>query len=279
MFGASMHSHGMYQMAFLEAIQDEIAAPIVNGYIGEVLSGDGLAKILAVHEKGIQPTIDNEHFIHWPTQELLNVFNTPLENIYQDICQEISREVDAISAAWHQKITILQLWSRQRFFTNFSSTLKDYWRGVQSPYLNRAYAQFCLSLPRAVMDDRKLLGDVYRRHFGKLAVIPGTYANVPLITTGRYHMNRRLARLLPTWLHFGEIKTFSHVPLHMDADCVMAHGWESLWPIHEVWEGLGKWMDVEKIKVEYQAASTSNRDIKPVRKLQSVQALAYLLLR
>jgi hypothetical protein len=166
----------------------------------------------------------------------------------------------------------LELWSRQRYFSNFSSVLFDYYRGVSTPFMNRDYAQFCVALPRAGLDHRRLLGDVFRSHYGKLAVIPGTYANEPFIRTGRYLLYHRLIEHIPSILHM-----FERVPLHMDADCVMAHGWDSLWPIPEAWEKLGKWIDTEKLTIAYNAASTSDLDIKPVRKLQSVQALAHAL--
>ena len=42
MFGATLHVHGMYQMAFLDAIADQPPAPIVTGFLGDVISADPL---------------------------------------------------------------------------------------------------------------------------------------------------------------------------------------------------------------------------------------------
>jgi len=136
-----------------------------------------------------------------------------------------------------------------------------------------------MSLPRAVHENRRLLADVFRRYYGRLAVIPGTYASQPFILTGKYLLKHRIVEHLPSALHHGPFAGFDEAPLRMDIDCLQATGKESLWPLYNAWDQLGEWLDVSQLELAYQTLMHSVEDIRPLRKLQSVQALAYRLLK
>ena len=144
--------------------------------------------------------------------------------------------------------------------------------------MNREYARFAMSLPRAALDNRRLLADVYRRYYGRLAVIPGTYAKDPFILTGKYLVKRRIVEHLPAPLHHGPFAGFDDVPLRMDMDCVQAAGKDALWPLFDAWDQLSEWLDVDLLEQAYQTIMRSKDDIRPLRKLQSAQTLAYRLL-
>ena len=134
-----------------------------------------------------------------------------------------------------------------------------------------------MSLPRVALENRRLLGDVFRLHYGRLAVIPGTYATKPLIVTGKYLVKRRIAQSLPDVFRQGLFAGFDQVPLRMDIDCIQATGKDALWPMYNVWDQLGEWVDVSYVDQAYQAIMESTEDIRPLRKLQSIQTLAYRL--
>jgi hypothetical protein len=172
---------------------------------------------------------------------------------------------------------LLELWNRQRHFTSFQSILSDYWRGVGNPFMDRAYARFCMSIPRAVLDNRRLLSGVFRRFYGKLAVIPGTYAPDPFILTGRYLILRKFANTLPPAFHRGLLKGFGNVQLRMDITSVQASGGEALHPLFDVLNRLSTWVNVNQLEQDYKMIMNSNKDIRPLRRLQSMQALAYRL--
>lgn len=273
-FGSAIHFHGMYQMSFLDALEREPAGPVLSGFLGDKLSGSNL----------IQPDpagrcqLYNDWNTAWSVNEIRALMQVPVDDALEEITAAIQKQIDALPGNQFRKQSFLELWSRQRFFTGFQSTLCDYWRGGATPFLNRAYARFCMSLPRAALDHRRLLGDVYRRYYGLLATIPGTYANEPFIPTGRYLLKRRLARILPTSLQLGPLLGFNDAPLRMDVDCVQATGRASLWPLYEVRDRLAEWLDVSQLDAAYQAVMSSRDDIRPLRKLQSVQTLAYRLL-
>ena len=276
-FGSGMHFHGMYQMCFLDAIKDERSAPVLSGYIGDVLAGDAVIDANSYHSVPGKQQLENKWYSHWLSEEVKTLMNISVDDALEANAEEIKKQIGLVPGAYFQKLQFLQLWGRQRFFTYFQSTLADYWRGVATPFLNRAYARFCMSLPRAVLDNRRLLGDVFRRYYGRLAVIPGTYANEPFIVTGRYLLRRRVATHIPIAMHRGLLGGVGNIQLRMDMLCMRTAGQKALWPIHEARDQLHDWLDIRQIEQTYQAVMSNIEDIRPLRKLQSIQTLAYRL--
>lgn len=268
-----MHFHGMYQMSFLDTLQSEPEAAILNGYIGDHISGMNGIRCDAGHDIYVY-----DWFLHWGAGEVRSLWKFPVDDALQEITEEVARQGETLRGSRFFMNHYFGFWSRQRLFTSFQPTLASYWREVATPFLNRAYARFCMSLPRAVLENRRLLADVFRRYYGKLAVIPGTYASEPFILTGTYLLKHRIVEHLPAPLHHGPFAGFDDVPLRMDMDCIQVTGKESLWPLFDVWEQLSEWLDVSLLEGEYQTIMQSRDDIRPLRKLQSVQTLAYRLL-
>lgn len=276
MFGSSMHFHGMYQMSFLDLLEAEPDGPVITGFLGDMLSGASISVMDKVHSSSGGCQIFSEWYVDWNVKELGSL-KRPFGHTCQIVASAIESQINAVSGARFQKLIFLALWSRLRFFNIFQSTLCDYWRGVADPFLNRDYARFALSLPRVALEDRRLLADVFRRYYGRLAVIPGTYAREPFILTGKYLVKRRIVEHLPPPLHHGPFAGFDDVPLRMDVDCVQASGKDALWPLFDAWDKLSEWLDAELLEQAYQAIMRSNEDIRPLRKLQSAQTLAYRL--
>jgi hypothetical protein len=272
MFGSSMHFHGMYQMCFLDNLRSEPDSSLITGYIGDVLSGSSLMRCNAgsvVYKK--------EWYMHWSVNEMRSLLKAPIEDALQEIAEEVKKQADTIPGSGFTRTLFFELWNRQRLFTSFQSTLSSYWRGVATPFLNRAYARFCMSLPRAVHENRRLLADVFRRYYGRLAVIPGTYADQPFILTGKYLLKHRIVEHLPPALHHGPFAGFDDVPLRMDIASLQHTGKAALWPLFDNLDKLSAWLNVDQLEVAYQAIMSSTKDIRPLRKLQSVQTLAYRL--
>lgn len=273
-FGTSLHFHGMYQMAFLDAIEGQPPAPLLSGFLGDILS----ATPLFLHGAPGQGQLTDTWHTHWTPDEVRAILKAPAG----EAIDELAAEVEAMSAlsagSPFKRAMLAELSSRQRLFTAFQATLADYWRGIATPFLNRAYARFCLSLPRPALEDRRLLSDVFRRHYARVAAVPGTYGPEPFIRTGRYLVKRRVAGWLPRTLQRGPLAGFRDVPPRMDTQCVQAHGWPALWPIADCRDRLAEWLDLEKVDEAFATVMSSAEDVRPLRKLQSVQALAYCLL-
>jgi hypothetical protein len=276
-FGSSMHFHGMYQMSFLDLLETEPAGPVATGFLGDMLSGASIGLMDKVHSSPGGCQIFNEWYVDWSVKELSSL-KKPYENICQVVASAIEDQINFVSGARFQKLLFLALHSRLRFFNIFQSTLCDYWRGVADPFMNREYARFALSLPRVALEDRRLLADVFRRYYGKLAVIPGTYAREPFILTGKYLVKRRIVEHLPAPLHHGPFAGFDDVPLRMDIDCVQEVGRDALWPLFDAWDQVSEWLNADLLEQAYHSVLQSKADIRPLRKLQSAQTLAYRLL-
>jgi hypothetical protein len=278
-FGGAMHFHGMYQMAFLNEIKsEEPLAPVISGFLGDVLAGDSLLSLFHVHsfEKSYQ--LESNWYSSWSVDKIQFHAKFAFEEALETNADVLKSQINSLPGAFYQKLQFLEMWNRQRFFTSFQSILSDYWRGVATPFINRAYARFCLSIPRVALDNRRLLSDVFRRYYGRLAVIPGTYAPDPYILTGRYLIKKRIAKFLHPNFHHGPLKGFGDVQLRMDIASIQTHGKKALWPLFEISEQLSNWIDINRLEQDFQTLLQTKENVLPLRRLQSVQPLAYRLL-
>ena len=276
-FGSAMHFHGMYQMSFLDKIATEPSAPIVSGFIGDILAGDGIKEIDEAHfSRSYQ--LENDWYCHWLPDDIRSHARFPFKDALEANAEELKRQLDTLPGARYQRLQLLELRNRQRHFTSFQSTLSDYWRSVANPFMNRAYARFCLSIPRLALDNRQLLSGVFRRYYGRLAVIPGTYAQEPYILTGKYLILRKIAGALVPAFHRGPLRGFGNVQLRMDIHSVQSSGRKALWPLFENLDRLSSWVNVDVLERDFQTIMLSQDDIRPLRRLQSVQTLAYRLM-
>jgi hypothetical protein len=277
LFGSGLHFHGMYLMSFLDELESEPDGPIISGFIGDSLAGVSLVDLEKVHSIPERYQINSNWHIHWDADEVIKLVKFPVEDALDEISQEIKRQIDVVPGTGFQKLLFLQIWSRQNLFTSFQLSVSSWWRDVMAPFINREYARFCMSLPRVALDHRRLQTDLYRRYYGRLAVIPGTYANEPMILTGRYLLNRRIAKRLPKLLQRGPFAGFEKAELRMSIDSARACGRDSFWPLFDTWEQLSEWLDVDYLENAWQSILKDREDYKSRSKLQSVQTLAYRL--
>lgn len=277
LFGSAMHFHGMYQMPFLEALRSVPQAPIVSGYIGECLAGYDVHFQSDFHRSaGRQYYSHPVVYLHWRVDDLKKLFRFPIDAALEEIADLIETEKNTVSGPWFQRLRFSTIWGRQNHFTYFQSMLSDYYRGVATPYLNRAYARFCMSLPRAVLDDRRLQIDMMRRNYAKVMTISGTYAPEPAILTGRYLLKRRIAGSLPqAWASrlFPQFSVVKHIKT--DINSLRACGRNAIWPIPQKSTSLAEWVDLDQVENTY--AEALGGDDRAVKKLQSLQTFAYRL--
>ena len=278
-YGSGLHFHGMYLMSFLDGLKDEPSGPVLSGLIGDTLAGDIVSELSELHHsRKVVDQVGNDWYVFWKSDELKSAMKVSIDDAVEANAAEIQKMMDAVPGAYFQKLQFLELRGRQRLFIPYQSTLLDYWRGVANPFMDRNYARFCLSLPRAVLDDRRLQSDVFRRHYGRLAVIPGTYAKDPFILTGRYLVLRRMAASLLPVFHRGPLKGFGNIPLRMDIASIQFSGRDALWPLFEKKDQLSKWLNFSQLEQDFQTVMQSQDDIRPLRRLQSAQTLAYRLM-
>jgi len=269
----------MYLMSFLDGLKDEPPGAVLSGLIGDTLAGDIVSELSELHQsREMVDQVGNDWYVFWKSNELKSAMKVSIDDAVEANVAEIKKMMDAVPGAYYQKLQFLELWGRQRLFIPYQSTLMDYWRGVANPYMDRTYARFCLSLPRAVLDDRRLQGEVFRRYYGRLAVIPGTYARDPFILTGRYLFLRRIAESILPAFYKGPLKGFGNIPLRMDIISIQAGGRDTLWPLFEAKDQLSNWLDFAHLEQDFQTVMQSQEDIRPLRRIQSMQTLAYRLM-
>jgi hypothetical protein len=277
-FGSSMPFRGMYQIPFFIALGSESPGKILSGFLGGILAGVQVKSQTTFLKPELRRyyTHPPEYSI-WEISSMKQLFKIPIDTALEQLADEISGLRDLTSGAWFQKILFLNLWGRQRYFTYFQSFLSDYWLGVEVPYLNREYAQFCLSLPRAVLDDRCLQIDMMCRYYPEVMRIPGTYANQPAITSGSFLLKRKMSNFFPKPLATCLLpEFFASKSIQSDIKCLQVSGEKAIWPIPEVSQALKEWFNIEQITRVYEEAIGGDK--KSLRKLQAIQAIAFRLL-
>ncbi|NSW52299.1 MAG: hypothetical protein HPY85_07335 [Anaerolineae bacterium] len=278
LFGSVMHFHGMYQVPFYEQLLQISSIPVTSGLIGDSLSGyDVRFQCEHHHSEACRYLVHPPGYIFWDIPDLLDLFAVPIQPALDTIADMINTERSAVEGPEYQSLRFLTLWGRQNHFTYFQSLLADYFTGVAVPYLNRAYARFCLSLPRAALDDRRLQIAMMSRYYPGMMAIGGTYAPEPALLTGRYLVKKRLASALSTPLVKWFLPEFSAArQIATDIDGLRRYGKDATWPIPQTSKVLEQWMDMDRVEGAYQSAI--NGDMRSVRKVQAIQAFAYRLL-
>jgi hypothetical protein len=227
-FGSSLHAHGMYQMPFLQAVKD-LNSPILQGFMGDPLAGNHLT---VLNRAGSNPY---QHLCNfsamWGIEEVAKVLNFDPEPVLSKISHSMQTQFNALRGATYQRLMFIDFWNRQRNFIFYQPMMYDYWKGVSTPYMNREYARFCLSLPRLALEGRRLQMEMLTRHWPEVAKIAGTYSASPLVLT-KHHLAKRIAaHFLPRKLIVGPLREFNPTPNNMDPDCVLATGEKAIYPL------------------------------------------------
>lgn len=276
MFGSAMHFHGMYQFPFLNDLKQEGNRKIISGFMGDHLAGFEIQFINEAFPNPEQRTcyILPTSWSFWKVEELPLLFRFSIDQALEQLADEISLSKRSYPGPWFLQQHFFLMWSRQRYFTYFQSMLCDYWFGVATPFIDRAYARFGFSLPRAVLDDRRLQIDMMRRYYPEVMSVPGSFAREPAISTGRYLMKRRLVQALPSGLARRLFPEFNKERKHSsDITSLQASKEKAIWPIPDMQSELEKWFEPLSVRRAYQAAMSG--DVISVRKLQAIQTLAY----
>lgn len=272
LFGSALPFHGMYQMSFFDSLSLDGSTPCVSGFLGDVLTGHSWMHrpVNGVIYSDLWNTV-------WTPEELKSLFLEPIDVALEELISIALDLWPSEPVPDSMRGTLYDLRTRQRRFTSFQVTLASMHSLVGIPFLNREFAQFGLSLPRTARDGRRLIADTFRKHHGKVAVIPGSYGPEPLIPTGRHLLSRRLAQLVPSVFR-GSLGRFTHIPLRLEHLCLKERGPSALWPLFPAIAPMRERFHVKSLDSVYRTFETSSDDVRPLRKLQALQPLAYRLL-
>jgi hypothetical protein len=273
LFGSAMHVHGAYQFPLLEALGPG-AGPIVTGYTGDPMGGAQAAGMLAGDRPPRRRFVDKWHM--WDEAEVARLVRFDAAPALEELDQEIEDQLAALEGPLFQRLWIVFQHNHVARFSSYQPTMYDLWGGVGVPFVDRDLAAFTLSLPRAVLDDRRLQLHAFRRALPALATIPGTWSLEPVAPSGRWYLKKTLADLLPARLHRGPLAEFAPQRNTADQDALVASGEAGVWPLHEAWDALAEWVDLDLVAAAERGARAG--DLQDMARLQAVQGLAWALL-
>jgi len=267
-FGAALHCHGMYQMPFLEAVKD-LHLPIVTGFTGDPLAGAQTAVMAPGSD-----TLNARLLRKWclvPPDQVQSLLRRPIGDALDAMESELQARYDEIPGAHYQKLWLVFQWNHVFGFSYYQPMMYDYWKGVGTPYVNRDYANFTLSLPYVALDDRRLQKDVFRRHYLHMAAIGGTYGPI-MFEPRRRRLLRGVALSLPPALRIGPLREFATTGSLCQPDALKAAGEKAVWPVPQLADRLSDWFDPDRIGELCRGAEAG--DEAAYNKLRSIQAVA-----
>jgi hypothetical protein len=271
-FGSALHFHGMYQLPFLEQL-DELDRPIMTGFTGDPLGGAQTAT-MAAPASSLSARFERKWHM-WETAELEGLARFPVREALDEIEQELTRQWDAVEGLEHQRLWLLFQWNHVSTFSYYQPMMYDYWCGVGTPFVHAESARFTLSLPRAVLDGRRLQLDALRTFHPQLASIPGTFSELPLRMTTRHALTTAVGRRLPARMQRRLVPEVAPEPNDIDVAALRSSGPAGRWPIDDAAEALNEWVDVPRVLSEHASAVTGRRQ--DTNRIAAVQALAYRL--
>lgn len=229
-FGSSLHAHGMYQMPFLEYVK-ELNIPIIQGFMGDPLVGNHLL-MNEVNESDL--TIKFlDTFGLWSSDEIFKILEFDSSNIVKEISNNLLTQFHSLSGANFQRWMFLDFWNRQRNFIFYQPLMYDYWNGVSTPFMNRSYARFCLSLPKKFLINRLLQKEMLKKYWPKLAELPGTFSPFPIQTKKMWRLTNMIASRIPQKMRFGFHNQFWYDKNKIQINALVKHGMESLHPFEK----------------------------------------------
>jgi hypothetical protein len=270
-FGSSMHCHGMYQMPFLEAVR-EVNLPIVTGFTGDPLGGAQTKTMMAgpPERSMLERLLAKWHLCTLAEAEAL--MGEQFAGALEEINAELRRQDEEIEGAPFQRAWLIFQWNHVFGFSYYQPMMYDYWKGVGTPFVSRALAEFCLSLPRCVLDDRRLQKEMLLKHFPAMAAIGGTFGERQAQSAG-YLFRRELAAKLPYRLRRGPLREFGPNWTATETEALRERGEASLWPLDRVRRDLGQWLNTEVLERVFRRAAAG--ETAAYNQMRSVQAVAW----
>jgi hypothetical protein len=89
------------------------------------------------------------------------------------------------------------MWNRQARYTSYQPTMYSYYGLERSPFMNRDYARFCLSLPPELLRKRKLQIEMLEKYWPKQFAIGGTSMPLSGLKRKWHGLRYRVAERLP----------------------------------------------------------------------------------
>ena len=171
-FGTSLHAHGMYQFPFLQAAR-EIGRPVINGFMGDPLAGNHIAASDKAGSSQLKRAMGYEPV--WGIDGLQYLLDVDVHQQLEAISQKLETQYAQLSGESYQRQMFMDFRNRQRRFISYQPLMYDYSVGISTPFMDRTYANFCMSLPRQALTNRSLQLEMTRLIDPELFQIKGTF--------------------------------------------------------------------------------------------------------
>jgi hypothetical protein len=197
LFGGSMLLHGAYQFPFLETARGK--GTILSGFMGDPLAGKqvgGLATLYA-KKRSLRGVLIEKTCLGRP-DDCGDLFAGDVRAMQREQEDVLAAELDLIPGALWQRLWYLFVWSHVATFTAYHPTLYDYHNAERSPFLDRAYANFCQGLPLACLEDRRLQIEMLSEYWPAAVSVPSTAFLQPIRRTIWHEVWQRVVWRFPS---------------------------------------------------------------------------------
>ncbi len=220
-FGSALHTHGMYQLPMLDTISGETGV-IPDGFYGNNMAGGNHpSEGLLTRGVSYSESFQRGYPVYWSPADLSRVLTIDVSATFAEIEDLLATQVDSVrERSFYQQRNVLDMWNRQRRFVFYQPMMYDYFKRGICPFMDRAYARFCLSLPRTVLEKRRLQRDMLARYWPWAATICCSFDQVPMVPSRR----GMLFEIVQGFLRQTGIKRF---PPYPDHPCVVRDGWQA----------------------------------------------------
>ncbi|GEM_PF-783283 len=233
-FGTSLHAHGMYQLPFLAHVKN-LTGVIPDGWYGNnCAGGNHPSKVLLDNHKSVWLGFYKGYNSMWSIEELRQLLNFDVDPVIEEITSLIDSQITRVKdwPHYHQRNAV-DMWNRQQRFVFYQPMMYDYWKGSLTPFMNRAYARFCFSLPIGALDIRYLQRLMLKQYWPKLADIGGTYEEVSFSNKHYAYIKQLFTRFFPWEILAGLSQLLGKVPNTMELDCLRKDGLKALFPLSQ----------------------------------------------
>lgn len=223
-FGSSLHTHGMYQFPFLEQIKGRRGV-IPNGFYGNNMAGgDHPNDCLFQPRKGLFERYCG-YGTYWDRESLAQLLDFD-PNPYFSEMEALLQEQIRLVQDWpeYQQMNCIDMWNRQARYASYQPAMYSYYGLERSPFMQRDYARFCMSLPAELLRKRKLQIEMLKRYRPAEFAIGGSFRPRKGFERKWHGLRYRIADKLPAGLRpiLGVTSVF-----RLGLDCASHSEWDA----------------------------------------------------
>lgn len=286
-FGASMSLHGVYQMPGLFHLRERFGNyEILTGFTGDPLEGMQMESLMSGQEDSLLERFFKKNHL-WSDEKLAKLMPwLDVKKCRQELESNLQEQYLALKGADFQRMWLLFQWNRVFQFSSYQPIMYEYFCGSVTPFVRRNLAKFTLSLPRAVLERRRLFYDVIKKRYPQIAKLPGTYDHpapifdfipskygIPFLLTKSYMFKAAIGYLLPNFLRVGIFREFSPTSNLFSQGAIKKYQLESLYPIDDFKTDQQTLFDEKEINKFIKNLLSEEVNIKPSMKAWPIQTL------